>query len=113
MLTLNRGGRQEIFGNLGRIQLGEFLDVSVGPDGLFILLIARVGIVTEGVRLDDLVDGEECLEHALDLVRGGLKEFEAEVRSTRSDESLVEHLLLVAKIAGEIDVNQYIEERSE
>jgi hypothetical protein len=106
MLTLNRGGRQEILGNLGRIQLGELLDVSVGPDGLFILLIARVGIVTEGVRLDYLVDGKECLEHALDLVRGGLEELEAKVRSTRSDESLVEHLLLVAKVAGKIDVNQ-------
>jgi hypothetical protein len=106
MLTLNRGGRQEILGNLGRIQLGELLDVSVGPDGLFILLIARVGIVTEGVRLDYLVDGKEYLEHALDLVRGGLEELEAKVRSTRSDESLVEHLLLVAKVAGKIDVNQ-------
>jgi hypothetical protein len=113
MLTLNRGGRQEILGNLGRVQLGEFLDVSVGPDGLFILLVARVGISMRRVRLDDLVDGKECLEHALDLVRGGLEELEAKVRSTRPDESLVEHLLLVAVKAGQIDVDQYIEERSE
>ena len=113
MLALNRGGREEVLGNLGRVQLGESPDVSVRPDGLFILLIARVGIVTEGVRLDDLVDGEECLEHALDLVRGGLEELEAKVRSTRPDESLVEHLLLVAVEAGQIDVDQYIEERSE
>ena len=107
-LTLNSSGREEIFGNLGGVQPGEFINVLVGPDVLLFFLVVRTGLVARTVDLDHLVGGVESLEHALDLVRGGGEKFETKVRSSRSDQGFIEGFLLVTEavcwVSGEFSL---------